>query len=168
MRYSFQFTIDFILLGSILLAFTTRTWVTSLSTALMITICHSHQLARRCFWIYHLFGWIVPICISLIIYVFSSPNPLKSTTLGAEKFGRIQIIFSIILLALCILINIINLLRITRRTYQLRQNSIDNGINDYTNDLNSNNNEIQSLMNDDEQIDSVQYDRRGNSINLFV
>jgi predicted permease len=125
-------------LGGIFIALTTRTWVTSLSIALMITICYSNQLASRYSWIYHVYGWIVPICVSLIIYFCSSISQSKEISiLGAEKFGKIQIILSIVLLGLCILINTINLLRIARRTYRLRHNPRLN--------------EGRSLINDDEQ-----------------
>jgi hypothetical protein len=114
-------------LGSILIAFTTRTWVTSISIALMINLCYSEQIACRFSWIYHVFGWIVPICISMIIYVYSLVNPLKEISItGVEKFGKMQIILSIFVLVLCILINTINLLRIARRTYQVRHDSTEN------------------------------------------
>lgn len=46
--------------------------------------------------------------------------------LGAEKFGRLQMILSIGLLSLCILINTINLLRIARRTYRLKHKKLSN------------------------------------------
>jgi hypothetical protein len=76
--------------------------------------------------------------VSLIIYFCSSISQSKEISiLGAEKFGKIQIILSIVLLGLCILINTINLLRIARRTYRLRHNPRLN--------------EGRSLINDDEQ-----------------
>ncbi len=147
--FSILNTIIVICLGSLFLALATRTWVTSLSVALMITICHSNQLAHRFSWIYHIFGWIVPICISLIVYFHSLLNqPKEISILGVERFGKVQLILSIFLLALCILINTISLLRITRRTYQLRHDSVENnnsksGINEI----------IQPLIDDDEQED---------------
>jgi hypothetical protein len=111
-------------LSGIFIALTTRTWLTSLSIALMITICYSNQIAYRYSWIYHVYGWIMPICVSMIIYFYSSINQWKEISiLGAEKFGKIQIILSIVLLGLCILINTINLLRIGRRTYRSRNNA---------------------------------------------
>lgn len=137
-------------IGSIFLALTTRTWATSLSIALMITMCYSNQLACYYSWIYHIFGWMMPICTSFIIYFGSSADESREITiLGVEKFGKIQIIFSMILLNLCILINIINLLRMARRTYRLN----------HRDHLNSSNNEEQPsrtierrpLMNSDEE-----------------
>jgi len=94
----------------------------------MITMCYSNQLADQYSWIYHIFGWIMPICVSVIIYVFSSiiDQSKDISTLGAEKFGKIQIILSIFLLVLCILINSINLLRIARRTYRLKHDNHSN------------------------------------------
>jgi cell division protein FtsL len=84
----------------------------------------------------------MPICTSLIIYFFSSINQSKEISiLGVEKFGKIQIILSIFLLVLCILINTINLLRITRQTYQLK----------HDNHVNSHIIEGQPLINDDEE-----------------
>ena len=120
-----QFTrkIVSIFLGGIFLAFTTRTWASSLSIALMITICYSNQSAQRYAWIYHIYGWMMPICLSLMIYFLSSNEIF---VIGAKRFGRVQIILTIVLLALCILINTINLLRIVRRTYRLRRNTRSN------------------------------------------
>ncbi len=114
-------------IGGIFFALITRTWATSLSIALMITICHSNQLACRYSWIYHIYGWIMPICVSLIIYFYSSIKQSKEISIiGIEKFGKFQIILSISLLCLCILINTINLLRIARRTYRLKHDNHSN------------------------------------------
>ncbi|CAF3775579.1 unnamed protein product [Rotaria sordida] len=144
-------------IGSILIALTTRTWATSLSIALMITICYSNQLARRCYWIYHIFGWTVPLCISLIIYFFSSIDRSKEiSTLEIEKFGKIQIILSTVLLILCILINITSLLRIARRTYRLKHDSIENRSHNNINHSNSGINEIRPLMDDDDEQVEIQ------------
>jgi hypothetical protein len=135
------------IIGSILIALTTRTWATSLSIALMITICYSNQVARQYYWIYHIFGWIMPICTTLIIYFFSSDQSKEILVLGAEKFGKIQIILSIVLLGLCILINTINLLRMARRTYRLQ----------HDNHVNSETTEGRPLINDDEEeIEEIQ------------
>ncbi len=93
----------------------------------MITMCYSNQLADRYSWIYHAFGWIMPICLSMIIYCFSLIDQSKEISiLGVEKFGKIQLILSIVLLVLCILINSINLLRIARRTYRLKHDNHPN------------------------------------------
>lgn len=120
--------------------------------ALMITICHSNELARRCSWIYHTFGWIVPLCVSLIIYFYSLLDERKEIQiLGIEKFGKMQIILSVLLLVLCILINTISLLRITRRGYRLRHDLEDN--RSYNTNANSGINEVRPLIDDDEQID---------------
>lgn len=107
-----------ICLGSIFLALTTRTWLTSLSIALMITVCYSNQTACRYSWIYHAYGWIFPLGVSMIIYLYSLNRDFKE--ISSVKFGRIQIILSMILLTMGILINTINLLRIARRTYRLK------------------------------------------------
>ncbi|CAF4066751.1 unnamed protein product [Rotaria sp. Silwood2] len=141
-------------IGSILIALTTRTWTTSLSIALMITICYSNQLARRCSWIYHIFGWTVSLCISLIILFYSSNDRSKEVSiLETEKFGKIQIILSIVLLVLCILINTISLLRIARRTFRLKHDPTENRSHSNIDHSNSGTNEIRPLMDDDEQTD---------------
>lgn len=148
-------------IGSIFIALTTRTWATSLSIALMITICYSNQLARQYSWIYHIFGWIMPICVSFIIYFFSSIDPSKEITiLGVEKFGKIQIILSMFLLILCILINTINLLRIARRTYRLKHNGQINS--DVNEEQISGGIERRPLMNSDEEEIDVQSTPLGN------
>lgn len=109
------------------MALMTRTWATSLAGALMVLICHGSIPARQYSWLYHIFGWLLPLSLSLTIYFFSpessSQDPLN---IGAEKFGKVQVILSIILLGLCILINSISLLRIARRAYRLRHTSHDN------------------------------------------
>lgn len=93
----------------------------------MISMCYSNQMACRYSWLYHAYGWILPFGVSMIIYLHSSSKESKEISiLGAEKFGRIQIILSIILLTFCILINTINLLRIARRTYRLKHKKQSN------------------------------------------
>ena len=84
-------------------------------------------MACRYSWLYHAYGWILPFGVSMIIYLVSSSKESKEVSiLGAEKFGRIQIILSIILLTFGILINTINLLRIARRTYRLKHKKQSN------------------------------------------
>ena len=91
----------------------------------MISICHTTSQAHKYFWLYHLLGWLVPLCLSLGIYFGSTVDRTKEQpTIGAEKFGKIQLILSIILLGTCILINCVSLLRIARRTYRLKQNTM--------------------------------------------
>ncbi|CAF0998033.1 unnamed protein product [Adineta steineri] len=136
-------------LGSIFIALATRTWVTSLSIALMITTCHSNELARRCSWIYHVFGWFIPASISLIIYFSALFGPTEEISLlGVEKLGKIQVILSILLLAFCTLINTISLLRIARRTYRLRHDSTDS--HSHNNHSDFVRNEVQPLMVDED------------------
>ncbi|CAF0842616.1 unnamed protein product [Adineta ricciae] len=143
-------------LGTIFLALATRTWATSISIALMFIICHSNELARRCSWMYHIFGWIVPALVSLIIYFCSliyqpEENP---ELIGAGKLGKLQIILSILLLNVCVLINTISLLRIARRTYQLRHDLADHRP-ETSNDSNSIMSEAQTLIDDnDEEMDT--------------
>ena len=87
-------------------------------------ICHSVVQTRQYSWLYHLFAWSVPLCLSLAIYFHSSIDRSKEDpTIGVEKFGKIQIILSIALLVVCISINSISLLRIARRTHRLRHDS---------------------------------------------
>lgn len=138
-----------------MIALTTRTWATSLSIALMLTICYSNQLAIRLSWIYHVYGWIVPLLVSLIIYIYSTVDQSKEiSTLGSEKFGKIQIILSICLLFLCILINSISLLRIARRSYRVKHDSTDNRSLGHTTQSNSRNHEVRPLIDGtEEQID---------------
>ncbi|CAF3391754.1 unnamed protein product [Rotaria socialis] len=110
--------------GSILLALTTRSWATSISIALMISFCYSNERAHYFFWLYHLFGWLVPICTTLIIYYQSSIDRSRSeSSMDTEKFGTVQTSASVCLLAICIIITSSNLLRIARRTYRLKQNA---------------------------------------------
>lgn len=136
----------FIDIGDILIALTTRTWATSLGIILMILICHSTNQTRQYSWLYHIFGWIVPFCLSLAIYFGSSMfSRTEQTTIGAEKFGKVQIILSIILLAQCILINSICLLRIARRTYRLRHDA-----NESRRSSNSETHEERRLINEEE------------------
>ena len=107
---------------SIFIALCTRTWTASISIALAVSICCSSKSGRQYYWLYHLFGWLVPICGAMIIYFASSMDRSKETPmLSTEKFGTIQIITSILVLALCVIISTFNLLRIVRRTYKVKR-----------------------------------------------
>ncbi|UJR20961.1 hypothetical protein I4U23_024067 [Adineta vaga] len=166
-KQSLSFTMSAIAdLGTLFTALATRTWVTSLSIALMFTICHSNEFARRYSWIYHIFGWIVPLSISLVIYFCSLANQQSKDIpelLGAGKLGKLQIILSILLLVLCILINTISLLRIARRTYRLRHDLTDHRSDQ--NDSNSGTNEVRPLMDDnDEEIEAPFTPKENNSL----
>ena len=112
-----NFSKDLFDIGSIFLAFTTRTWSTSLAIALMLTICHSNQLAQRYSWIYHVYGWLMPIFTILIIYLFSS-------NYGTQKSDHVHLFLSIILLGICISLSTISLVRIARRTYRIKRKKI--------------------------------------------
>lgn len=117
-------------------------------------ICYSEQLARRYSWLYHGFGWIVPLSVSLIIFFSSSVDRSKEVSiLRTEKFGRIQVIFSIVLLAGCALINTICLLRMARRTYRLKHDSVESCSYDSTNKSHSVGSDIRPLINDDDDSD---------------
>ncbi|CAF3083061.1 unnamed protein product [Rotaria sp. Silwood2] len=137
--------------GSVLTALTTRSWAASISIALMISICYSHERARKYFWLYHLFGWLAPMFTTLVIYLQSKVDRSKGEpTLDTEKFGTIQIIASICLLASCIILTSTNLLRIARRTYRLKQNARENRSASFTT------NEFQPLINDSNEYDQSQ------------
>ena len=104
-----------------LLALCTRTWVTSISIALMITICYSARRGCQYFWLYHLYGWFVPSFTLLIVYFKSSIDRSKEEPiLGSEKFGQIQIVASLCVLLLCVIISSTCLMRIARRSILLK------------------------------------------------
>jgi hypothetical protein len=89
--------------------------------ALMISICYSKERSQFYFWLYHLFGWLTPVCTTLAIYFqaraeHSKDEPIK----GLPIFETIQLTASTVLLAVCITIITINLLRIARRRYRLK------------------------------------------------
>ena len=68
-----------------------------------------------------MFGWLVPIGGTLIIYFGSSINKSKEMPmLTTEKFGKIQGITSILVLALCVVVSTFNLVRVVRRTIRLK------------------------------------------------
>jgi hypothetical protein len=113
----------------------------------MMIICHSAARTRQYSWLYHLFAWSVPLCLSLAIYLHSSIDRSKDPAIGIEKFGKIQIILSIILLVVCISINCVSLLRIARRTYRLRHDS------DADRRSSSGSNEGRPLIDGEEEID---------------
>ncbi|UJR28564.1 hypothetical protein I4U23_009797 [Adineta vaga] len=113
--------------GSILTAFLTRAWATSISLALMVTMCYSRERARRYCWLYHLFGWLLPIVTTLAIYLISTISTKnEDSTAGLRKIETMQYSAAIVLLALCIIISTISLLLIARRTYQSKRNSEQN------------------------------------------
>lgn len=109
--------------GNTLIALTIRAWATSISIALMISICYSNDRVNKYFWLYHLFGWGAPICATTAIYIRSPYEQANNVTSSiTDKLATVQNSASICLLALCIIITSANLLRIVRRKYQLRQN----------------------------------------------
>ncbi len=132
--------------GSMLTTLTIRSWVTSLSMASMISICYSTERARSYFWLYHLYGWLLPISTTFIIYLKSKDVPLA----GSVNFGAIQTSASMVFLAICIIICSANLLRIVRRTYKLKHNANENRR------LSFSINEIRPLLNDDNGFDQSQ------------
>lgn len=112
------------ILGRSLITLTTRTWPTSLAIALMISICYSTDRAGKYFWIYHLFGWGVPICATLVIYLISSHDRVKGQPIASSRdFETIVVGVSIFVLALCIIVSSACLLRISRRIYRLKRNA---------------------------------------------
>ncbi|CAF0876977.1 unnamed protein product [Didymodactylos carnosus] len=104
-------------IGSVFLALATRTWSASIAFILMTRVCYGVQKTRQLFWLYHLFGWSLPI-ISIILVSVKSVQ--KQTSLVIEKFGKIQVILSIIVLLISILLSIYCLVRLARRTYRLK------------------------------------------------
>jgi len=93
----------------------------------MISICYSNERARRYFWLYHLYGWLLPICTTLVIYLESpKPNANEDPVVGAKRVETTQVSAAIVLLALCIIISSTNLLLILRRTYRLRHDGQGN------------------------------------------
>ena len=114
----------FHVLGHSLITLSTRTWPTSLAIALMISICYSTARARKYFWVYHLFGWCVPLCATLVIYLISSNDRPKGQPIASSRnFETIVLSVSIFVLALCIVVSSTSLLRISRRLYRLKRNA---------------------------------------------
>lgn len=123
-----QIRIYGLFLVSIFLAFCTRAWPASISIALAVTICCSSKTGRQYFWLYHMFGWLVPVGGTLIIYFGSSINKTKEMPmLTTEKFGKIQVITSILVLVLCVIVSTFNLIRVVRRTVRLKLPTGENG-----------------------------------------
>jgi len=136
-------------LGGTFITITTRAWVTSLSIILMISICYSVERARKYFWLYHLYGWFVPILTMAIIY-FTSKSEVTSgqSVLKAKYFQRIETIVVLCVLLLCAVISSANLLRIIRRNYKLKHQNNDNTIRRGSFSVN----EIRPLINDENEI----------------
>lgn len=136
-------------LGGSLITIMTRSWITSLSMILMISICYSVERARKYFWLYHLFGWGVPILTMVVIY-FTSKSEVSSnqSVLKAQYFQRIETVVFMCVLILCVVISSANLLRIIRRRYKVKHQT-----NDCRRDSFSVN-EIRPLINNDDEINS--------------
>ncbi|CAF1241236.1 unnamed protein product [Rotaria sordida] len=146
-------------LGSILTALTTRSWATSISIAVMISICYSNERARQYYWLYHSFGWLVPIFTTFIIFFRSTIDRSKGEPpLDTQKFGETQVIASICLLAVCVVLTSTNLLRIARRTYRLKQNAREN----FTIT------ESRPLINDEHEYDQSQSTQQSVSMDISV
>lgn len=88
----------------------------------MISVCYSVDRARRYFWVYHLFGWLVPILATIVVYLLTRTE--KSTDDALLKAKTLEIdsdIVSIVTLAICIMVILVSLLRFIRRRYQLNR-----------------------------------------------
>ena len=110
--------------GSILIAYLTRAWATSISMVLMTSICYSREHARRYYWVYHVYGWLLPISATLATYLISTMSTQDGDAqAGLRKIETLQYSAAIVLLALCIITSSANLLRIARRTYQLKRDA---------------------------------------------
>jgi hypothetical protein len=106
------------------MAYLTRAWATSISVILMTTICYSKDHARRYFWVYHLYGWLLPISATLATYLISTMSTANGDAqAGLRKIKTLQYSTAIVLLALCIITCSVCLLRIARRTYQLKRDA---------------------------------------------
>jgi hypothetical protein len=115
--------------GNILTAFITRAWSTSISIALMISICYSSERARRYFWLYHLYGWLFPVVTTFFIYLTSTIDKTKHEPVsGVVNFGTLQICVTIFFLGSCIIITSVNLIRIARRKYKLKHAHETSGV----------------------------------------
>jgi hypothetical protein len=114
----------------------------------MISICYSTDRACKYFWVYHLFGWFVPICATLVIYLISSNDKPKDQPLASSRDFKTTIVsVSIFVLALCIVVSSTCLLRISRRLYRLKRNAQENRRENLTE------NEIQPLLTNENEID---------------
>ena len=141
---------------------TTRTWAASLSLALMISICYSVDRARRYFWVYHLFGWLVPILATGTIYFLSkTAKSDDDSLLKAKKLEMVSTIISIVTLSICITIIVVSLLRLIRRRYRL------NRIEQERRDSSILINETQPLLQDDREIEHSQGTTPSNSSGTY-
>jgi hypothetical protein len=114
----------------------------------MISICYSTDRACKYFWVYHLFGWFVPICATLVIYLISSKDKPKDQPIASSRnFETTIVSVSIFVLALCIVVSSTCLLRISRRLYRLKRNAQENRRENITE------NEIQPLLTNEDEID---------------
>jgi hypothetical protein len=115
---------------------------------LMISICYSSERARQYFWLYHVFGWLVPIFAAVIIYLkYASDKTKDKPIVGAGSFGTTAIATLIFVLVLCIVITSSNLLRFARRAYRLRHDAQEIRRLSFTTS------EIQPLINSEIEID---------------
>ena len=138
-------------LGTTFMQLTTRTWAASLTLALMISICYSVDRARRYFWVYHLFGWLIPMLATGIIYLISKlAKPKEVPMLKGKNFETISTSVSMITLILCISIILVSLLRFARRIYRV------NRIAQERRESSVLINETQPLLNDESEIENSQ------------
>jgi hypothetical protein len=88
----------------------------------MISVCYSVDRARRYFWVYHLFGWLVPILATVMIYVLlRAENSNDDSLLKAKRLETVSTIISMITLSICIVVILVSLLRLIRRRYRLNR-----------------------------------------------
>lgn len=139
------------LLGTTFTQLSTRSWAASLSIALMISICYSVERARRYFWVYHLYGWILPIIATGIIYLLSKlAKPKEDPMLRSKRLQKISSSVIIFTLVICITVILVSLLRFVRRTYRV------NRIEQEHCQTNILNNETQPLLQDESEIENSQ------------
>lgn len=137
--------------GGSLTTLITRAWSTSLAIILMISICYSNERAQKYFWIYHLFGWGVPIAVTLLLYLPALVNRPKDRPVAQSgDYGTMQTIVLIVFLVLCLVITTTTLLRIIRRRYKLKHSINEDRRLSFTA------NEIQPLINNSDEIDQSQ------------
>lgn len=115
----------------------------------MISVCYSSDRARQYFWVYHLFGWCVPICATLFIYLISENEKSKDQPIASSlNFEKTVVSVSIFVLALCIVVSSISLIRISRRIYRLKHKAQEN-----RHESSLPVNETRPLLNDESEID---------------